>query len=362
MSTSIRLPIPRDTADALARRSRQWWEPLSRHEAVAAWVELATRTQSVLVATADKPQRLAARLTGGRTTAERRVREEEEARRQRSSESRARPVAESSPAGRRPRVHWDEGGDGGPLLLLNGWTAGGSVWPTAWLRDLERSFRVIRMDTRGSGLSRTAPAPFTMSDLADDAAAVLRSAGAERAGVLGLSMGGMIAQELALRHPALVGELFLVATRPPTPAQIPGSPELTERSFDRPPPGESVQQFLRSRWAAHAAPGFAEREPALLDELVEQLGERRTPRAGVVNQALAVLGWHGPRRLASLRVPTTVVHGEVDPLTPVGNGMRLARLIPGARYVEIPEVGHLVPLEAGDVLADLVRGSVPGAP
>jgi pimeloyl-ACP methyl ester carboxylesterase len=198
-----------------------------------------------------------------------------------------------------------------------------------------------------------------MSDLADDAAAVLRAAGVERAAVLGLSMGGMIAQELALRHPPLVRELFLVATRPPTPAQIPSSSELTERWFDRPAPDESIQHFLRSQWAAHAAPGFAEREPGLLDELVEQVGERPTPRAGAMNQALAVLGWHGPRRLAGLRVPTTVVHGAVDPLTPVGNGMRLARLIPGARYVEIPAVGHLVPLEAGDVLADLVRGSVP---
>ena len=360
MSAPIWLPIPGDAADALARRSLQWLEPLAGNEAFAAWVELATRTQSVFVAAADKPQRLAARLIGRRTTAERREREEREARRHRSSESRARPADERFPAARRPSVYWEEGGEGGPLLLLNGWTVGGSVWPAAWLKDLERSFRVIRMDTRGSGLSRTAPAPFTMSDLADDAAAVLRAAGVERAGVLGLSMGGMIAQELALRHPALVGELVLVATRPPTPAQIPGSSELTERSFDRPAPGESIQQFLRSRWAAHTAPGFAAREPALLDELVEQLGERLTPRAGVMNQALAVLGWHGPRRLASLRVPTTVVHGEVDPLTPVGNGMRLARLIPGARYVEISAVGHLVPLEAGDVLANVVRGAVPG--
>jgi pimeloyl-ACP methyl ester carboxylesterase len=201
-----------------------------------------------------------------------------------------------------------------------------------------------------------------MSDLADDAAAVLRAAGVERATVLGLSMGGMIAQELAVRHPARVSELFLVATRPPTPAQIPGSSELTERSFDRRPPYKTLQRFLRSQWAALSAPGFAEREPGLLDELVEQVGERPTPRAGAMNQALAVLGWHGPRRLAGLRVPTTVVHGAVDPFTPVGNGMRLARLIPGARYVELPAVGHLVPLEAGDVLADLVRRSVPKEP
>ena len=358
MSNPIRRLVPGDTLDALTRRSRKYMEPLAGNEAFATWVELATRTQSVVSGTADRQQRLLARLVGRRTVAERRERDELEARRRRFEEPPGHRATGGSrpPAGRLTKVHWEEGGEGPPLLLLNGWTAGGNVWPAAWLKDLERSFRVIRMDTRGSGLSRTAPAPFTMSDLADDAAAVLRAAGVERARVVGLSMGGMIAQELALRHPAHVSELFLVATRPPTPAQIPGAPELTDRAFDRPRPGESREAFLRSLWAAHAAPGFAEREPALLDELVGQLGERRTPRAGVMNQSLAILGWHGPRRLTRLAVPTTVVHGAVDRLTPVGNGMRLAGMIPGARYVEIPEVGHLVPLEAGDFLADLVRG------
>jgi len=98
VSAPIWLPIPRDAADALARRSLQWLEPLAGNEAFAAWVELATRTQSVFVAAADKPQRLAARLIGRRTTAERREREEREARRHRSGESRTRPAGERFPA------------------------------------------------------------------------------------------------------------------------------------------------------------------------------------------------------------------------------------------------------------------------
>jgi pimeloyl-ACP methyl ester carboxylesterase len=357
MSNPITRLVPAEAMEVVARRSRRYMEPLARNEAFAAWVEMATRAQAVLGATTDGPQRLAAQLVGRRTAAQRREWREQQERERRSAGTPGRRSAGvPSHADRRDPVYWEQRGEGSPLLLLNGWTAGGSVWPSAWLRELERSFRVIRMDTRGSGLSRTAPAPFTIADLADDAARVLRAAGAERARVLGLSMGGMIAQELGLRHPELVEELFLVATRPPTPAQVAGAPEIAERAFDRPQPGESPEDFLRSLWAGYAAPGFARREPALLDELVEQLRERRTPRVGVTNQALAVLGWHGPRRLAALAVPTTVVHGAVDRLTPVGNGMRLAGLIPGARYVELPDVGHLVPLEAGDVLADLVRG------
>jgi len=82
---------------------------------------------------------------------------------------------------------------------------------------------------------------------------------------------------------------------------------------------------------------------------------RPTPKAGTFRQMGAIAAWHRPRRVAGIDCPTTVVHGDVDPLMPVGNGMRLARLIPGARYVELAGVGHLPPLEAGDALADVVE-------
>jgi 3-oxoadipate enol-lactonase len=100
-----------------------------------------------------------------------------------------------------PAVHWRTSGRGPALVLLNGWSASGLAWPRSWIRRLGASFRVIRVDNRGSGWSRHAPTPFTMADLADDVADVLDAEGVERATVLGLSMGGMIAQELALRAP-----------------------------------------------------------------------------------------------------------------------------------------------------------------
>ena len=78
------------------------------------------------------------------------------------------------------------------------------------------------------------------------------------------------------------------------------------------------------------------------------IARRPTPRFAVLDQARAIAAWHGAHRLRRLTAPTTVVHGAEDPLIPVRNGMRIAQLIPGARYVELPGVGHLVPYEAPD--------------
>ncbi|HEX5097376.1 MAG TPA: alpha/beta fold hydrolase [Acidimicrobiia bacterium] len=210
-------------------------------------------------------------------------------------------------------------------------------------------------DNRGTGYSRCAPMPASIATMADDAAAVLQAVGAEPALVVGLSMGGMIAQELALRHPERVRALVLVGTRPPAPVhlQVPG--DVISRLLRRPEPGETVGQFLTATWATLCGPGFAAARPDLLDELVEQILVRTTPKASTFRQMSSIAAWHDPRRLAGIAAPTTVVHGDVDPLMPVGNGTRLACLIPGARYVELAGVGHLPPLEASDAVAEIVE-------
>ena len=251
-------------------------------------------------------------------------------------------------------VHFHSDGvhDGPVILLLNGWTASGLTWSSEFLRPLEERHCVVRIDNRGTGWSRDARVPFTIGDLADDAAHVLDTVGADSATVVGLSMGGMVAQELALRHPERIERLVLVATRPPAPAQIPPRPGAIEATFA--PVVDPVDVHLRALWASFCGPGFADRHPDRMDELMGQILVRVTPRFAVRAQARAIAGWSGPDRLRRIAAPTTVVHGSVDPLMPVGNGMRLARLIPHARYVELPGVGHIVPMEAPEMLAEVV--------
>jgi pimeloyl-ACP methyl ester carboxylesterase len=167
-------------------------------------------------------------------------------------------------------------------------------------------------------------------------------------------MGGMIAQELALRSPGHVGRLVLLATRPPTPEYSPPASSVTAQLLG-PAEGQDLAAFLRQHWAAIAGPGFDAAHPELVDDMVRGVVARPTPRFAVLDQARAIAGWHGAGRLRRLAVDTTVVHGSDDPLIPVRNGMRLAQLIPGARYVELEGVGHLVPYEATDRVAELIE-------
>lgn len=257
-----------------------------------------------------------------------------------------------------PQVNWHVSGSGEPLILISGWTASGLLWPTAWLRKLERRFRVIRIDNRGTGWSRNAQTPFSIADMAHDVRAVMGACGVEQATVLGLSMGGMIAQELAIRHPGTVRGLVLVGTRPPTPAHIPSDYSQLFGGLNPPPAGLKLSEYFRRMWGDLCAPGFAAENPDVLDEIVARIMRRPTPRSGVLHQLRAAGGWHRPDRLANLDVPTTVVHGDCDPLMPVGNGMRLAKLIPGAQYLELPGIGHLPPFEAGAELESILEASL----
>jgi pimeloyl-ACP methyl ester carboxylesterase len=332
--------------DAVTKQALHHVVPLARWEPYAAAMGVALSAQAALARPKEASEWFVRRLTGATSTAQDRAERERSAR---------RALAPGDPVRQRSTAFWHAGGAGPPVLLINGWSASGLMWPSAFVDRLEARFRVVRIDNRGSGYSRCAPMPASIATMADDAAAVLRAAAPEPAIVVGLSMGGMIAQELALRHAARVRALVLVGTRPPAPVhlQVPG--DVIARLLRRPEPDETVGQFLTATWSTLCGPGFAAAHPDRFEELIDQILRRPTPKASTFRQMSAIAAWHDPRRLAAIACPTTVVHGDVDPLMPVGNGMRLARLVPGARYVELAGVGHLPPLEAGDALAQVIE-------
>jgi 3-oxoadipate enol-lactonase len=259
---------------------------------------------------------------------------------------------------RSPQVFWQVRGHGPPVVLINGYSASAVAWPRTWLRGLERRFSVVTLDNRGSGWSRFADVPFTMSDLADDVADVLDEAEIDRATVLGLSMGGMIAQELTLRHPERVSGLVLAATRAPNPRFHEPPLRSTLRLVRPPAPGESLEDFFRGLWSASAAPGFAERHPAVIQELTLQTLERPTPRVMLLHQLRAMSGWGHAERLADITAPTAVVHGAEDRFSLPANGIVLTELIPAARYVPLQGIGHLIAHEAPEALDEVLDALV----
>ena len=215
-------------------------------------------------------------------------------------------------------------------MLINGWSASCKTWPSAWVRELAQTHRVICPDNRGSGWSRFADTPFTLADLADDVADVLDAEDVRTATVLGISMGGMIAQELALRHPERVERLILVGTRAPAPEFV-ERPGLGHRRPDGAPAraARPLYEFFRMQWGACAGPGFAERHPERLDELARQMTDRPTPRAAARPPA-AGHGRLARRRAAGgdrRRRPWWSTAPRTGWRRPA-NGRRLAELIP----------------------------------
>ncbi len=247
---------------------------------------------------------------------------------------------------------WYERGSGRPVLCIMGLGGRATDWNEDFMARLAPRHRLITFDNRGTGRSDRPEEPYTLDQMADEAVAVMRAAGVERAHVMGTSMGGMIAQLVALRHPDVVERLVLLCTHMGGPGITPPGPAaMALFSADRSlPPDVLVRQSM----TAITAPGFAARHPEAIDGLVALAAAQPTPPATFMRQMQAIMTSDRSARLAEIRVPTLVVHGSEDPLVPPANGAALARAIPGAQHVEIPGCGHMMSWEVPVRLATVV--------
>lgn len=233
---------------------------------------------------------------------------------------------------------------GPPLLLIMGLGGSSAEWGSDFLEQLARHFQVACMDNRGVGESTTATYDFTLQDMVEDAIAVLDDLAWPRAHVLGLSMGGMIAQQMAISAPGRVAGLVLMSTHFGGSEVVP----LTERGkglFAGLIAGETMEQYFARRFTTLAAPGFAERNPAVVTRFVSGRGTRQVTPELFQAQLTAVHGSDRSRMVARISQPTLVLHGDEDCLIPVDNGRNLAARIPGAQLSVLEDCGHLPPWE-----------------
>jgi 3-oxoadipate enol-lactonase len=237
------------------------------------------------------------------------------------------------------RIYWDERSVGEPVLLIMGLGYPSDMW---WRTRpvLDGHYRTIVLDNRGSGRSEVPPGPYPIRQMAADAVAVLDAAGVEGAHVFGISMGGMIAQELALEFPRRVRSLMLGCTAAGGPTAIRAEPEVTELLMNR-------GAMTPEQSALAAIPYVYDRNTAR-DRIEEDLAIRRGwfPKPeGYVAQLQGILGWESYSRLPQLNVRTLVIHGETDRLVPVANGELIAGRIPGAKLVRLPHASHIFPTD-----------------
>jgi len=251
-------------------------------------------------------------------------------------------------------LHYEIHGDapGLPLLLIAGLGGASQGWLPLQVPDFSQRHPCLLFDHRGVGESQDPDGVFSTADLADDAAALLDTLGIGRAHVLGAFMGGMVAQELALRHPARVARLVLVGT------------------WARP---DAKRRMLIAKWKAMAGHGLPREVIAwermlwtLCDETLEQSdlvhpmlqGYLRDhfpmSDATFVRQCDACLGHDALDRLGAVAQPALVICGQEDGLTPPKLARELAAALPDAHLVSIPHAGHLVMAEAAKRFDEIV--------
>ena len=245
---------------------------------------------------------------------------------------------------------------GAPLLLIAGLGSQMISWNDQFCELLAgRGFQVIRFDNRDAGLSTWMDAAYTLNDMAADAAGLLDAIGIPAAHVVGTSMGGFIAQLVALNHPDRVLTLTSIMSGPNGEDEVPPTDEGREVLLV-PAPKTREERIQVGVWAKRRLLGSAdpyddEYERARVTAAVD----RAYHPAGFARQLGAIVA--APSRLcrlSSLRVPALVVHGRDDILVPVDNGRKVAAAIPGARLMEIEGMGHDLPSRVWEQVADAI--------
>lgn len=233
-------------------------------------------------------------------------------------------------------------------------------WGESFLAALEAAgFATLRYDHRGIGRSAAWREPFTLRELADDAAGLLDAVGWERPHVLGISMGGMVAQELALAHPDRIATLTLGCTYAGGPDSSLTAPEDLQALSEAMMSGDR-ERAIRQGYETNVSPSFAADE-ANYAPFREMALSVAAPLPVIMLQMQAIGAHDTSGRLAEIRTPTLVVHGTEDRMLPAANAAAIAGSLPDAQLELLEGVGHLFWWEQPQSSADLLAAHALGA-
>ena len=262
-------------------------------------------------------------------------------------------------------IEYDTFGEnnGSPLLLIMGLSSQLVAWPESFCQKLaQNGYWVLRFDNRDVGLSskiegggvpnlmaamaalqqgRPVDAPYTLSDMAADAVGLMDALKLEKAHVCGLSMGGMIAQVMAIEYPRRVLSLISMESTTGDPTLPPAEPQAMEAMMS-PPPQDRDGYIQHSAEVFQAVSAGSDKfDETLEKELSANSYDRSFYPVGFFRQLAAILAsGNRTQSLASVTTPTLVIHGSDDPLVPIAHGRATARAIPGAKFLVVEGLGH----------------------
>jgi pimeloyl-ACP methyl ester carboxylesterase len=234
----------------------------------------------------------------------------------------------------------------GTILLLTGLASKRLGWYKQ-LNYFGQFYRTIALDHRDTGDSDYVTDAYTNADQADDAAALLKALGIAKANVIGISMGGFITLQLAIRHPELVEKVVLVATSSGGETHTRPSDEMMATLVERPTNIEPGELAIAS-YTSIMGQGFLDNNPNERNMVAEIARYKPQKPEAYFRQLQACMSHDSTGGLANLKMPVLVVHGDYDPLVPYANGQYLAAHIPGAKFITYPQVGHIPIIEVAD--------------
>ena len=249
-------------------------------------------------------------------------------------------------------LRYELSGNGPALCLISGYRLHGAAWPEIFVERLARWFNVLTFDNRGTGLSDKPAHGYNLDNMAKDVVALLDEVGVGPAHILGFSMGGAIAQELAIRHPAMVNDLVLFATFPGGMFGIPAPWSVLRRLFDI--EGRTPEEAARQVWPVTYSPEYLASHLAEVEAQMHREIVYPTPEHAARGQSAAIRAFSSTFRLSGITARTLVATGDADKLVPPGNSRILCNHIPDARLAIFPGLGHRAIWEAPDSMAEFI--------
>ena len=245
------------------------------------------------------------------------------------------------------KLFYEIEGDGAPVVLIPGFAAGRWIWfkQTA---DLSRNFRVIIFDPRGVSASDKPEGPQTITLLADDIAHLLETIGIASAHIVGASFGGFVAQEFALKYPAMTRKLVLCCTSFGGPNHVVPAPETLQAMAST--KGLNSEERMRENLLLAFTPEYVRTQKLEVDLIVHMRVTNEVPEHVYMSQLQAAMSFNAESRLEGIKSPTLVLSGDADVIVPVQNSINLAAKIPGARLQIVEGGSHTFFIEqAGQV-------------
>jgi 3-oxoadipate enol-lactonase len=243
-------------------------------------------------------------------------------------------------------------GSGPPLLLVMGFAGSAHSWGQPFLDELTKHFTVTRLSNRGTGESDRPQDQTTVRMMADDAVALLDALGIQKTHVVGISMGGMIAQEIAINYPERVIGLVLGCTWLGAPKSVVADQKTGEAmTYD---PNLTPAEMIRKSWYALVSDEFARNNNDFLEGMLESFLRWPTPLDTVMKQIVAIASFTSVDRAKMITAPTVVVHGDLDRLMPPANGDNVHAEIPGSELRTLSGVGHMFFWEKPEESAQII--------